>query len=270
MKNWKSIFINFPKTGSGKKNGVDVNKFGVAASVAYGTTKQAKNRRAKSIGYPIDYANSSSDIYTLVDETNKSVIYSVAGTRTNQKKHAMKDLKEDMLIIAGLDRFGSRPKEVSDVILNAQKKYKNYDETITGHSLGAKIAKTISERTHIPAIVFSMGSSPMSVISDRVAKMFSRDLGGDIKHYSVKGDLLSLSERVFGNTEHTPISKKNDVKSHDLRSFHIGEGKGTNWPGRKTHKRRAVCSHYSKLRVGGGAGYKRCRNDTQETLSTRR
>ena len=104
------------------------------------------------------------------------MIYSVAGTRTNQKKHAMKDLKEDMLIIAGLDRFGSRPKEVSDVILNAQKKYKTYDETITGHSLGAKIAKTISERTHIPAVIFSVGSSPLSVLSDRVVKMFDRVL----------------------------------------------------------------------------------------------
>ncbi len=116
-------------------------------------------------------------------------------------------------------------KKLGDVILNAQKKYKTYDETITGHSLGAKIAKTISERTHIPAIVFSMGSSPMSVISDRVAKMFSRDLGGDISHYSVKGDLASLSERVFGNTEHTPISKKNDVNAHDLRNFHDGSGR---------------------------------------------
>ena len=225
MKNWKVRYVNFPKTGSGKKNAVDVNKFGIASSIAYGKTKQAKNRRAKSIGYTIDYANSSADIYTLVDETNKSVIYSVAGTRTNQKKHAMKDLKEDMLIIAGLDRLSSRPQQVSDVILNAQKKYKNYDETITGHSLGAKIAKTISERTHIPAIVFSMGSSPMSVISDRVVKMFNKDLNSDIKHYSVKGDLVSLSERKFGNTEHIDIQKKNDVNEHDLRNYHDGEGK---------------------------------------------
>ena len=137
----------------------------------------------------------------------------------------MKDLKEDMLIIAGLDRFGSRPKEVSDVILNAQKNFKSYDETITGHSLGAKIAKTISERTHIPAVIFSVGSSSLSVLSDRVVKMFDKDLKSDIKHYSVKGDMVSLSERVFGNTEHVDILKKNDINAHDLKNFHDGIGR---------------------------------------------
>ena len=45
MKNWKVRYVNFPKTGSGKKNAVDVNKFGIASSIAYGKTKQAKKEQ---------------------------------------------------------------------------------------------------------------------------------------------------------------------------------------------------------------------------------
>ena len=87
------------------------------------------------------------------------------------------------------------------------------------------------------------------VISDRVAKMFNKDLGSDIKHFSVKGDLVSLSERAFGNTEHTPISKKMMLMNTIFVIFTMGKGNYTETLNRDLNFWEVILSPRSTLQV---------------------
>jgi hypothetical protein len=134
--------------------------------------------------------------------------------------------------VLGLDRWGDRTKEVKSVVDSAKDKYKDYNHTLTGHSLGAKVSTNISRQTGLPAVVFNTGSSPLSAISDRIAKLFGRDhKDSKVTQYTTNQgmtiDPLSISGKLLGTANKTTeVSTVDPTKSnHHLGSFAVGAGR---------------------------------------------
>lgn len=236
---WKIQYINSSsiskrQRGGTRKDDSQQEFYARMASIAYGKSQSDKKKKAEKLGFMIDEDLSNDDVSILTNDKTKEVVYSISGTRLSQPKHRFRDLGEDLLITLGLQKFSSRKKDVKEIINKAQQKYKGYESTITAHSLGGNIGKQISKETGIDAVLFNIGSSPLSVLSDKVTDILNRSLRADVfKHYNVKSDPVSISERLLGNDiDVVDVKKKDKINPHTLKQFHdenIMEGGGRNF-----------------------------------------
>ena len=223
---WQVEVIGNRVKGGTRKDQSQKVFYAKAADVSYGKTLEDRRRRAAKIGFEVDESLSNDDVSVLFNPKTKESIISIAGTRLSQPRNRWRDLFEDVLITAGLQPLSTRRKQVKSIVDEAQQKYNNYEKTITGHSLGANIAKDIAKKTGIDAVLYNVGSSPLSILSDKVSSIINKTYKPDVlKHYNVKSDPLSLSERLFGDSELVDIEhKKSDKSAHSLAQF-TGEGK---------------------------------------------
>lgn len=225
---WQVEFIGNRVKGGTRKDSSQKVFYAKAANVSYGKTIEDRKKRAKKIGFEIDESLSNDDVSVLVNPKTREVIYSIAGTRLSQPKKRWRDIFEDVLITTGLQPLSSRRKQVGTVINEANEKYRDYENTIAAHSLGANIGKSIAKKTGIDAVLYNIGSSPLSILSDKVSSIINKTYKPDVlKHYNVKSDPLSLSERLFGDTELVDVTRSDDLTPHELKQF-TGEGKRKN------------------------------------------
>ena len=226
--NWKG------QTGGLREGPDQQSYYGHMASVAYGNTtagREAKLKKFKLDDWVQDTDLSTPDVAILVNKKTKEIVGSITGSRFKDPKHRFRDIRSDIGIALGTDRWGNRTKEVSAVVRKAGEKYKGYDRTLAAHSLGGKVASNISKQTGIPTVAFNLGSSQLSVISDRLMKLFGKDhKDSKVIHYTTnKGttvDPLSVSEAVAGTSDKTiHVDKKTDKIAHSMSHFH-GAGKG--------------------------------------------
>jgi predicted esterase YcpF (UPF0227 family) len=250
--NWKG-----QKGGLRSKNENQQEFYARMSSVAYGNTTEgraAKLKKYKLTDWVQDTELSTPDVAVLYNTKTKELISSITGTRITSKQHAMRDLRSDIGIAVGTDRLGARTKEVTAVVKKAKAKYKDYDVTLTGHSLGGRTAQNVSKSTGIPAVAYNIGSSPLGAVTDKIAKWFGSDhKDSKVIHYTTNSlknktvDLLSVSGAVLGDAEETvAVKKTNDGNSHSLSQF--GAGKKNKW---LTHVAACRKKHPSK-------SYKEC------------
>lgn len=223
-------FINWKQKGGLRKGPEQQKLYAKFANISYQDGLEARKKKLDDYGFSkdgwkIDEKLTNDDMATLYNDKTKEVVYSVSGTRLD-KKHGFKDVFSDIGIMAGVSSLGKRTNQVHNVVKKGQSKYKDYKPVLAGHSLGAKISKNVSEKTNIPAVVYNMGSSPASIITDRLAKAVGRRKKSDITHYTTRGDVISLSERLLGDTK-TKIVKKTrkDKGAHSLAQFGAGKNK---------------------------------------------
>lgn len=230
--NWKQ---------SGGLRGKDQNQqefYARMASVAYGNTTEGRAKRMKKYGFNDwiqDTELSNPDVAILYNPKTKEMVSSITGSRFTSRKHALRDIKSDVGIALGLSRLGSRTRNVKSIVKKAQSKYKDYDVTLSGHSLGAKTAQNISKSLGIPAVAFNIGSSPLGAVTDKIAKFFGADhKKSNVIHYTTNSlknktiDPLSVSGAVLGDANETiSVKKKTNDLSHSLK--HFGAGKKTAW-----------------------------------------
>ena len=199
------------------------------ASVAYTEGADARDKKLQKYklkGFKVDPSLSNDDIAVIVNPKTKEVVYSITGSRFTSKKHAMRDIRSDVGILLGTDRLGKRTRDVKSVIDTAQDKYSGYDPTIVGHSLGGKVARNISKKTGIDAIVYNYGSSPGTIVADKIAKMLGRDVKSETIHYTTnklkKGaiDPVSLYGKLRDDSITKVVDKKPDAGiTHSLEHF---------------------------------------------------
>jgi len=182
-------------------------------------------------GFKLDRDLSNEDIMIAYNPTTKEVVSAVTGSRFTSRKHAMRDIRSDLGIAMGTDRLGKRTKEVGSIVKKAKVKYGDYDHTLTGHSLGGRVAQNISKQTGVPAVVFNRGSSPLGVVSDKVSKILGRDSKeSKVIHYTTNKkstvDPVSISAKLAGDDAETNLvdKKKDGGISHSIDHF-TGEGK---------------------------------------------
>jgi len=229
-------FHNFKQRGG--LRGKDANQqtfYAQMASIPYSNTTEERAAKMKKYGFDDwvqDTALSNVDVSVLYNPTTKEVVTGVVGTRINDKKNRFRDIRSDLGIAAGVSRFGKRYSEVKKVVLAAKAKYKDYDVTISGHSLGGKTAQNISKSTGIQAVTFNAGSSPLDAVGNKISKLFGQDnKDSNVIHYTTNSianktiDPVSISSAVLKDANQTIAVKKiNDDNSHSLSQF-TGAGK---------------------------------------------
>jgi hypothetical protein len=237
------------------------NFYAGLSSLAYKSTEERKKKAPK--GFLLDEGLSNPDVAIFYNPNTKEMVSAVTGSRFGDKENRFRDIRSDLGIVLGVDRLGNRTKEVSAVVKKASAKYKDYDKTLTGHSLGGKVGSNISKQTGIPAVIFNQGSSPLSAVTDRLARMFGRDhKNSKVIHYTTGTDVLSISSKVLGNEDETnvvdmkPGAKKGIVENHSISNF-TGEGKKPSpWIKHvKAYKKKHGCS-YREAMTQGKASYK--------------
>jgi predicted esterase YcpF (UPF0227 family) len=258
MKHYKCKYYNWKQKGG--LRGKDANQqefYAKLSSVAYGNTTEGRAEKLakyKLTDWIQDTELSTPDVAVLYNPKTKEMVSSITGSRFTSSKHAMRDIRSDLGIVAGIDRLGSRTKQVTAIVKKAKSKYKDYDATLTGHSLGGRTAQNVSKSTGIPAVGFNIGSSPLGAVTDKIAKFFGRDhKDSKVIHYttnSLKNDTidpLSVSGAVLGDASETVAVKKktNDI-AHSLT--HFGAGKTSKW---LTHVKACRAKHPTK-------SYKEC------------
>ena len=219
--------------GRGKE---EQQKYAYLSSVAYGATPAERDAKLKKFNmaddWEVDHDASTPDVAVIHNSKTKQVVHAVTGTRIKSNEHRWRDLRSDLGIVLGTDRYGARTKQVGAVVQAARDKYKDYTHELSGHSLGGKVASNLSKSTGLGATVFNKGSSPLSSVVDRISKLFGRDhKDSKITHYTTnKGgviDPISLSTTLLGNDGVTERAETVDQSKdpHALGSFAIGAGK---------------------------------------------
>jgi predicted esterase YcpF (UPF0227 family) len=258
---YKAHYYNWKQTGGLRGKDQQQEQFyAKMASVAYGNTTEGRAAKLKKYGFNDwiqDEELSTPDVAILYNPKTKEVVSSITGSRFLDKKHALRDIRSDVSIALGVSRLGSRTRQVKSVVKKAQKKYGEYDHTLSGHSLGGKTAQNISKSLGIPAVAYNIGSSPLGSVSDKLAKWFGADhKDSNVIHYTTNSlknkviDPLSVSAAVLGDANETiNVKKKTGSIAHSLDHFGAGKKKPQS----------AWLTHVAKVRAKNtGKPYKDC------------
>ena len=210
-------YINFKKQSGGLRLGPKQKDFyAKISSVAYGKSKEDRIKKIKK--YDLDdwdlSPRSNKDVSILINAKTKEVVAGIRGTDVKNKQ----DLIDDGRILLGLEKTIPRAKQIEKVLYDVKKDVgKGYDLTLTGHSLGGTIAKTISDKLKTPAVVFNRGSSPVNTnsISALWNRIFKRE--SKVIHYSTI-DPISAAAKLYGN-EKDKINVLNKTSIHGLDNF---------------------------------------------------
>jgi hypothetical protein len=226
-------FIGFNQTG-GKRYRTDPKKqqefYAKMASVSYGEDKKERLDKMKKFGlddWKYDSKLSTNDAAVLYNPKTKESVVSIAGTRLKSNKNWLRDLRSDLGISLGTAKFGYRVSENESLAKKVKAKYGD-DVTLAAHSLGGRVSKIISRDTGIPAVIFNAGSSPLSVVSDRIANLFRKDIS-DVTHHTVEGDPISISERLAGDIQKTHTIKPTDTTKSSHSLSQLGGQKSNPW-----------------------------------------
>ena len=250
-------FLNWPVSG-GLRTGPDQQEFyAKMSSVAYGNTPEGRVEKMSKYSlnndWTLDNDLSNPDISVLVNPKTKEVVSAVTGSRFNDQTHKFRDIRSDIGIALGLDKFGKRTSEVKDVVEQARQKYNDYDHTLTGHSLGGKVASNLSKSLNMPAVVFNKGSSPLGYVADKIMSWFNDDhRKSKVIHFTTndlsKGNIdpLSLSSALLGSDDTRILDQKYE-SAHALKNF-TGEGKRKRRRKKTNHKK--SIDRYSMLERG--------------------
>ena len=156
----------------------------------------------------------------LVNPKTREVVTSFVGTRLSNPKKKWKDLWSDVGIAAGTSRLGKRTDEAEKVAREVAAKYSGYDHTLTGHSLGGRVAENVSKATGIDSVAFNPGGSPAQWLTDKIANKLGADEDAERIAYHVPGDILS----EFSDRDH--LVDASHPSKHALSNFGAGRQRG--------------------------------------------
>jgi len=131
-------------------------KFNDEERLAYQLSEESyktPTERNKQLGdYILDYNTDESVVYKKPN--SNEVIVGFRGTNPTKQK----DLISDLGIITHTEDYNNRFNNSLKMIKSLQ--VNNKVNLVSGHSLGASVARYVSEKTNVPAITFNSGSSP--------------------------------------------------------------------------------------------------------------
>jgi hypothetical protein len=259
---YKASYHNWKQTGGLRdRNSGQETFYAKMSSVAYGNTTEGRAAKLKKYGFKDwiqDVELSTPDVAILYNPKTKEVVSSITGSRFLSPTHALRDIRSDVGIALGTDRLGSRTRQVKGVVKRAQKKYGEYDHTLTGHSLAGRVSQNISKSLGIPAVAYNIGSSPLGAVADKIAKWFGADhKDSKVIHYTTNSlknktiDPLSVSAAVLGDaTETINVKKKTGSIAHSLNHFGAGKKK------KPTRLQSPWVTHVKAYQKAHGGSYK--------------
>ena len=196
-------------------------EFAALAAASYGAGDVEATRRLlakNSAGFDADAV----DQWEILPESTSAatffrrrghadIVCAVRGTDiSNESGNRASDLMEDALIGVGVSRFGPRTRSVRALLSDVKKKYRPPFVSLTGHSLGGKIATNIAMEEDTFASVYNMGSSPVDPVVGKVQEVLGLDKK-NVVHYTYEWDAASASARVLDNYANTVVMDRKSL-----------------------------------------------------------
>lgn len=218
---WKVDVYNPNLKGGARRKLKDVdksemNRMAKLALISY----EDPSKRKGIAGYKIDKKASNNDIAVLINPKDKTIVYSIAGTRLD-RKNWKRDLADDALIFFGLSNLIKRKKELQNIIETSKDKYPDYEHKITAHSLGATLGKKLSKDTKTQSYLFNRGSSPLQFLTDTISDKLNKSLVSQ-KDYVQSDDIISSF--LSKDSDVIEVERKSNVKPHSILQF-TGDGR---------------------------------------------
>ena len=158
----------------------------------------------------------SSEDYVVFKKGDGSIIIGCRGTNGTD------DIVPDLFIALGILSYHPRAKKIFAVVHRYSALRGGV--TVTGHSLGGKLAALAGVNENVLAVTFNQGSSPIdsNYVTTKVQeKLFGYNFS-NIIHFTTTWDVASTSEALLGSS-HTirvpPPSSVNFVTNHYLTAF---------------------------------------------------
>lgn len=145
----------------------------------YGDTTEQNKIANKNFILDKNLSNKNNFVY--VNPTEKKIIHNVKGTNP----FSFDDIKTDLYLGLGKLKDTNRYKDSNRIINNVRDKYKDFNITVTGRSLGSSIGQTIANKQKDSFIGLNGYYQPFKPTSS---------YGGKFQHYRSECDPIS----VFG------------------------------------------------------------------------
>jgi hypothetical protein len=161
-------------------------------------------------GFSIDNEFTNKKVLTMVNSNTGEVVTAFRGTQGKG------DLRQDAAMAFGLNQYNKNYKEGLDISTKVKDKYKNYDYTLTGHSLGGKNAYDISNKLNLKSVTYD---TPSSVFDISRVNLLNNNIKPNKKNklHTTIGDPISLGS-YFSNGTKT-VSKPKGNYTHAIDNY---------------------------------------------------
>lgn len=156
-------------------------------------------KKLHQMGYKKDSLISNRNNHIYYNDKDKKFIHNVKGTNP----FSFDDLKTDANLALGNLKNTDRYKDSKRILNLAKDKYKGYEATLTGHSLGHSIISGIASKND--KVVGYNGGYTIG--------QPTRSRGGNHQHFRTQGDLVSA---LSGNSKNITTLKNNNFKTGNL------------------------------------------------------
>ena len=192
----------------------DVQKQKKFAELGYETDKAKIQNQLDGSGYNLDEGLSSNETKVFTNPATKEVTVAYRGTDLS-KPSRWKDLRSDVAIATGLERYDPRFKQAKAHFKDVEDKYQKegYKVTTTGHSLGGQLSKYVNDENQGKVdknVAFSRGSGLLEPFRKKQRNTVD---------VSNKRDVISLGARLQGGKQVIEGSNKSMLGSHNLKTL---------------------------------------------------
>jgi hypothetical protein len=136
------------------------------------------------------------------------------GTDVSRKSTALKDLKNDAMILLG--KSGKMDRVEKSVKKTKELQDQGYEVKQVGHSLGGRVAYETAKKTGTSADVFSTGTSPLDK---------KQRANENISSYRTKNDPIAMNTDKLGVKDNI-VKQVVDMNPHTVSNFTEQSGSG--------------------------------------------
>lgn len=167
-------------------------------------------------GWKLDQGLSADKVKVFVNAQTHQTIISVRGTDFSSPD----DLFNDALIIAGTERHGSRYKAAQQVLEKVQQSGLGGQISMTGHSLGGRIAIDLAKDYQLDATVFNPGTGPAQLVQNVVGVVAGdpTTVTRNITSYTSGKDPISMLSFLDPDARSEPV-KQISSNAHTLDNY---------------------------------------------------